>query len=532
MAHVHAYGDVCPEARAIIHLGATSCYVTDNTDLMLMRESLELVRGRLVAVIDRPGRFRPRSIATCLAWPSPICSRPSPPPWASGPACGPTTWCWTWPRSSIASRSSALGSKGTTGTQASFLELFQRRPRQGAPAGASWSAARWALPQSIPSAGRPIRGRSTPRCSTCCPGMAQSAHKAATDLRLLQHRKEVEEPFEDRADRLLGHGLQAQPDAERADLLAGPVRHQPGTAAPPRPPPTQWLERTLDDSANRRLVLPQAFLAVDAVLLLVPERGRRAGGLSPGDRRQPGGGVALHGHREHPDGGRGGRRRPAGVARADSPPQPGGRRGGQAARRAATICWSGWRPIRPLPRWILRRRIDPAKFVGRAPEQVDEFLAEVVEPIRAKYPQALAAARGNRGVERNSFLLVERGVACRHDANRRVGMLEEHADPRLHRVTASNPPLPATRHLSPGTRHSSQTPVTNMRWPDDLEIVRPGHLVADPLQLCAVELDELVADLAVEMVVAGIAVVVLVDAAAAEDICSSRPASTNSARVR
>ena len=103
MAHVHAYGDQCPTARPIIHLGATSCYVTDNTDLILMREALQLVARRLAAVIDRAGRLRRASIATCRRSASRTCSRPSRRPSASGRACGPTTWCSTWPRSSIAS---------------------------------------------------------------------------------------------------------------------------------------------------------------------------------------------------------------------------------------------------------------------------------------------------------------------------------------------------------------------------------------------------------------------------------------------
>ena len=106
MAHVHAYGDLCPTARPIIHLGATSCYVTDNTDLILMREALQLVARRLAAVIDRAGRLRRSSIAICRRWASRTCSRRSRRRSASGRACGRMTWRWTWRRSSIGSRRS------------------------------------------------------------------------------------------------------------------------------------------------------------------------------------------------------------------------------------------------------------------------------------------------------------------------------------------------------------------------------------------------------------------------------------------
>ncbi len=146
----------------------------------------------------------------------------------------------------------------------------------------------------------------------------------------------------------------------------------------------QWLERTLDDSANRRLVLPQAFLATDAVLILCQNVAAGTGRLPAGDRQGPGGRAALHGHGEHPDGGRGGRRRPPGPARADPPPQPGGRRRGQGARRAErSLGPSGGRP--GLCRESICRRPSIRHDSSAAlPQQVDEFLAEVVEPIRKK----------------------------------------------------------------------------------------------------------------------------------------------------
>ena len=196
MAHVHAYGDVCPEARPIIHLGATSCYVTDNTDLLLLRESLELVRERAGGRDRLAWPPSPGSIATCPAWPIPICSRRSRPRWASGPASGPTTWCWTWPRSTIASAQlKAQGSKGTTGTQASFLSLFQgdhakvRRLEE-------LICRKMGFAESYPVTGQTYSRKIDSQVMGVLSGIAQSAHKMATDLRLLANRKEIEEPFE------------------------------------------------------------------------------------------------------------------------------------------------------------------------------------------------------------------------------------------------------------------------------------------------------------------------------------------------
>ena len=223
-------------------------------------------------------------------------------------------------------------------------------------------------------------------------GVAQSAHKMATDLRLLASRKELEEPFEEKQIGSSAMAYKRNPmRSERICSLARFVISLQSSTA--NTVATQWLERTLDDSANRRLVLPQAFLAVDAILILYQNVASGLVGLSASDRPAPAGGTALHGHREHPDGGRGGRRRPAGTCTSGS---------GSTARRRRR--WSSWKAGRND---LLERlaadpafaKVDlgappgPGPVRRPRPQQVDEFLAEVVAPIRARYraQPALAA---------------------------------------------------------------------------------------------------------------------------------------------
>ncbi len=387
MAHVHAYGDVCPAARPIIHLGATSCYVTDNTDLLLIRDSLELVCRRLAAVIDSLGRFASRyRDLPCLAFTH---FQPAQPTTVGKRAC---LWAYDFvldleELEHRRQRLLALGSKGATGTQASFLELFQgdhakvRRLEE-------------LICQKIGfPAGYPVTGQTYPRkvdsqVLGALSGVAQSAHKMATDLRLLAHRKEIEEPFEQ--DQV---GSSAMPykrnpmRSERICSLARFVMNLEANAA--QTAAVQWLERTLDDSANRRLTLPQAFLGVDAVLMLcqnvtaglvvypeviavnlraelpfmATENVLMAAVAAGGDRQ------TLHERiRQHSQ------------AAAAVVKQQGG--GNDLLERLAAD---------PMFAAVdLAAALEPRLYVGRAPQQVDEFLAEVVEPIRARYADSLA----------------------------------------------------------------------------------------------------------------------------------------------
>jgi len=388
MAHVHAYGDVCPAARPIIHLGATSCYVTDNTDLILLGESLELVRDRLLAAIDCLAEFarRQRDLA-CLGFTH---FQPAQPTTLGKRAC---LWAYdlALDLAEVEHRLAtlkALGSKGTTGTQASFLELFHgdhdkvRRLEQRI-------CHKMGFPESYAVTGQTYPRKIDFQVLAVLSGIAQSAHKMATDVRLLAHRKEIEEPFESEQIGSSAMAYKRNPmRSERICALARFVMSQESSAA--QTAAVQWLERTLDDSANRRLVLPQALLATDAVLILyrnvaaglvvypkviaanlamelpfmATENILMAGVAAGGDRQD------LHERiRRHSQ------------AAGAVVKQEGGRND-LLDRLALDPAFS---------RVDLRAAMEPSQFVGRAPEQVDEFLAEIVGPIRAKYAGTFAA---------------------------------------------------------------------------------------------------------------------------------------------
>jgi adenylosuccinate lyase len=387
MAHVHAYGDACPDARGIIHLGATSCYVTDNTDLLLIRESLRLVRDRLVRVIDRLASFaeRTRDLA-CLGFTH---LQPAQPTTMGKRAC---LWAYDLVQDleEVEFRLAGLkarGVKGTTGTQASFLELFggdHAKVRQLD----LLVARKLGFEASYPVTGQTYSRKVDLQVLSTLAGIAASAHKAATDLRLLQSRKELEEPFE--SDQIGSSAMAYKRNPMRAERICGLARFiislESSAAATLS---TQWLERTLDDSANRRLVLPQAFLAMDAILLLyqnvadglvvyprviarnleaelpfmATENVLMAAVAKGGDRQ------ALHERiRRHSQ------------AAAAVVKEQGGEND-LLARLAADPAFSAV---------DLRATLDPAAFVGRAPQQVDDFVSDLVRPIRDRYRDALA----------------------------------------------------------------------------------------------------------------------------------------------
>ncbi|TVS09865.1 MAG: adenylosuccinate lyase, partial [Planctomycetaceae bacterium] len=266
MAHVHTYGDACPTAAPIIHLGATSCFVTDNTDLILLRQSLQLTAQRLAAVIDRLARFaqQHRDLA-CLGFTH---LQPAQPTTIGKRAC---LWAYDLAMDLAEvehriERLKARSIKGTTGTQASFLELLAgdhdkvKRLEHRV-------AEKIGFQATYAVTGQTYSRKIDAQIVDVLSGIAQSAHKMATDLRILASRKEVEEPFE--TSQIGSSAMAYKRNPMRSERICSLARFaislQSSTA---NTLATQWMERTLDDSANRRLVLPQAFLAVDAVLVL------------------------------------------------------------------------------------------------------------------------------------------------------------------------------------------------------------------------------------------------------------------------
>lgn len=382
MAHVHAYGDVCPKARPIIHLGATSCYITDNADLILMREALQLLARRLATVIDQLGRFahENRSLA-CLGYTHLQPAQPT--------TVGKRATLWAYDLAldlaEIEHRIAALRArsiKGTTGTQASFMHLLHGDHAKVRLL-ERLIARKLGFDDSYIVTGQTYSRKIDSQMVDVLSGIAQSAHKLATDLRLLASRKEIEEPFE--ADQIGSSAMAYKRNPMRAERVCGLARFilslQSSAAATAS---VQWMERTLDDSANRRLVIPQAFLAADAILILLQnitsglvvypkviaanlaeelpfmatENILMAAVAAGGDRQE------LHERiRRHSQ---------------------------EAAQRVKQEGKSNdlldrLRSDDAFSKLDFASVINPQHFVGRAPEQVDEFVTEVVEPIRGRY---------------------------------------------------------------------------------------------------------------------------------------------------
>jgi adenylosuccinate lyase len=381
MAHIHAYGDVCPDAREIIHLGATSCYVTDNTDLLLMREGMALLRDRLVGVIDALARFAEKWRET----PTLGFTHFQP---AQLTTVGKRATLWLYDLildlEEIERRVATLrfrGAKGTTGTQASFLTLFHgdhakvRRLDE-------LVAKKMGFEQIFPVTGQTYSRKVDSQVLDSLSGVAQSAHKFGTDLRLLQHRQEIEEPFE--SEQVGSSAMAYKRNPMRAERLCGLARFVMNLAGnTAETAAVQWLERTLDDSVNRRLSLPQGFLATDAVLKLYLNI---ANGLVVNEQV-----IARNVARELP------------FMATETLLMQAVKRGGdrqklhevirQASHEAAAQVKAGGENdlldrLGRVPAFAALSLADackPLEFVGRAPEQGKEFLAEVVGPIRQRY---------------------------------------------------------------------------------------------------------------------------------------------------
>ena len=264
MSHVYAYGQQCPKAAGIIHLGATSCYVGDNTDIIIMREALRLVKKKLVNVIASLASFAEKYKAQpTLAFTH---FQPAQPTTVGKRA---TLWMQEFcldleDLEYVLGGLKLLGSKGTTGTQASFLELFggdQKLIDRIDP----MIAQKMGFAECYPVSGQTYSRKVDTRVANVLAGIAASAHKMSNDIRLLQHLKEVEEPFE--KSQIGSSAMAYKRNPMRSERIASLSRYVIVDALNPAiTSATQWFERTLDDSANKRLSIPEGFLAVDGIL--------------------------------------------------------------------------------------------------------------------------------------------------------------------------------------------------------------------------------------------------------------------------
>ncbi|MCU0626313.1 MAG: adenylosuccinate lyase [Gemmatimonadaceae bacterium] len=391
MAHVHAFGDVAPSARPFIHLGATSAFVTDNADLILMRRGLEILRAKLAACMAQLGEFART--------------------WRAEPTLGythlqsaqlttvgkrATLWLQDFllDLADLEHRVTTLpfrGVKGTTGTQASFLQLF------GGDHGKVRQLDRlvtqaMGFPRALPVTGQTYSRKLDAHVLGVVSGIAASASKFSGDVRMLQAFGEIEEPFE--SEQIGSSAMAYKRNPMRAERIASLARFV--LSLEPNANQThavQYFERTLDDSANRRLVIPEAFLATDAILVLVanitkglevhPQRIRRRvldelpfmateelivnAVHAGGDRQQVHEVIRRHA-----------------IAAARAVKDE-----GVANDMLDRLAGD---PAYPVPLDALRSALDPARFIGRSAEQVDEFLAEELEPALAGLVQDQAAA--------------------------------------------------------------------------------------------------------------------------------------------
>ena len=264
MSHVYAYGVQCPKAKGIIHLGATSCYVGDNTDIIVMNEALKLVKKKLINVLAELAKFAD----TYKNQPTLAFTHFQP---AQPTTVGKRATLWMQELmldledlDHVISTLKLLGSKGTTGTQASFLELFDG-DQETIDKIDPMIAAKMGFKECYPVSGQTYSRKVDTRVLNVLAGIAASAHKFSNDIRLLQHLKEVEEPFE--KTQIGSSAMAYKRNPMRSERIASLSRYVMVDALNPAiTSATQWFERTLDDSANKRLSVPEAFLAIDGIL--------------------------------------------------------------------------------------------------------------------------------------------------------------------------------------------------------------------------------------------------------------------------
>jgi adenylosuccinate lyase len=396
MAHVHAFADQAPAARPFLHLGATSAFVTDNADLVVMRDGLRLLLGRVIAVLSSLEGFAERTAGIpCLAYTH------FQPAQLTTVGKRATLWMQDFGLDveELSHRIETLrfrGCQGTTGTQASFLELFGGEDAKVRELERRVTA-KLGFREQFAVTGQTYSRKADSQILDALSGVAQSAAKMAADLRLLQHEGELLEPFE--AEQIGSSAMAYKRNPMRAERISGLARfvislqaNGAHTAA------AQWLERTLDDSANRRLTLPEAFLGTDAILVLATniaagievredvirrnlmekmpfmatERWLMLGVAAGGDRQ------ALHEVI---------RRHSLAVAEAVAQGAP----NDLLERLGADSAFAD------IPAADLRAQLDPVNYTGRATRQVGEFLDEYLRPLLAR-ARPLAAEAGSAEV--------------------------------------------------------------------------------------------------------------------------------------
>ena len=380
MSHVYAYGQQCPKAAGIIHLGATSCYVGDNTDIIVMNEALKLVKKKLVNVIAQLADFaRKYKDLPTLAFTH---FQPAQPTTVGKRA---TLWMQEFCMdlediNYVLSTMKLLGSKGTTGTQASFLELFDG-DQETIDKIDPMIARKMGFDKCCPVSGQTYSRKVDTRVCNVLAGIAASAHKMSNDIRLLQHLKEVEEPFE--KNQIGSSAMAYKRNPMRSERIASLARYVMIDALNPAiTSATQWFERTLDDSANKRLSIPEAFLAVDGILDLCLNV---VDGLVVYDKV-----ITKHLMSELPfmatenimmDAVKMGGNRQELHEKIRKLSMEAGANVKREGKENNLLDLIAGDPSFNMTKEDLLKAMEPAKYVGRAPLQVDRFLKEVADPI-------------------------------------------------------------------------------------------------------------------------------------------------------
>ena len=388
MAHIHAYGAQCPNAMPILHLGATSCYVGDNTDVIIMREGLELVRNKLVQVLSRLADFAREYKALPTLGFTHFQA-------AQLVTVGKRATLWMnellMDLEEVEHRISTLkllGSKGTTGTQASFLELFEG-DHEKVKELERRIAEELGFDAVVPVSGQTYSRKMDYNVLSTLAGIAQSASKFATDLRLLCHLKEVEEPFE--KNQIGSSAMPYKRNPMRCERICSLARYVIVDAGNPAiTTATQWFERTLDDSANKRISIPEAFLAVDAILNIYMNV---ASGLVVHPKV-----IRRHVMEELPfmasenimmDAVKRGGDRQELHERIRVLSQEAGRNVKDLGLSNNLIDLMAEDPAFGMSREELTAHLEPERYIGRCPEQVEEFLSQEIAPVLEKYAAAL-----------------------------------------------------------------------------------------------------------------------------------------------